>query len=347
MSPSPAASGALCILLLFALSCGPGPGLEAAAAQAGLQVDLRGSIGGSVHHHWSGDAPSGTVGIVDGRLEVSVELNRRWRAAFTFEPRLQAGFTAGDEAVSGSAGFTEGYIAYRTGAADLLAGRLLMPLETARLAAPYSLTPPDAAGRREGLFGARADVYVGSSRLQAGALQLGDRWTAAVSLRRAFAGWEATGHLVAQEQGPVAGLGFSSLVGQVVAYGEVWSVPGETALRFGAGARGFLGALLWTAEIARAPWSPGAEPVPQAGFQLAYAPFPWLGLALDGSVAHFHGSPGDPPSAPAQVPAHRWGLGAVYEVVPGVSELEFSFGRLAPPFVAASHTAGLGFRYYF
>lgn len=317
-----------------------------AAGSAAVNADVWGTVAVSVQHERMGGIGTSTAGILDGRLEVRADWERWWTSV-TLEPSARAGFADGSLEVASSLRVTEAFAAYRGVAVDLYAGRVALPVETSRLTLPYTLTPPDEAGRRSGLDGARADVYMGSNRLQLAAVRVGGRWTPVAALRHASSGWEASGRFLLEEAGLAAGLGWSGLLGTVVAYGEVWQLPGEARPRFSTGATGYLGDGVWTAELARAPFLPGAgTPVTHAAWEVAYAPAPGLRWVA-GAAAALEGGKGEGPPTVEKERAHRWGIAATYELVPGISEIELSVQRLVTPWLPATLSAGAGIRYYF
>lgn len=309
-------------------------------------VNVWGSIDGSVHYQRIKGMDSRFIGVIGGHWEMRTSLER-WVASLTLDPRVEAGLSAKSGGPTGSIVATEGYVGYHADAADLFVGRLSLPIETSRLTLPYTLTPPDESGRRRGLEGARADLYLGPSRVQVAAMRDGDHWTPIVGWRQGFSGWEATGHLLYQEHGMAAGLGWSGLLGSTVVYGEVWSVPGESKARYSAGASGYVGDVLWTGELARAPLVPETtSPVPLAAFQVTHSPTFGLILVADASVS-LDGILGDASSPAGAERAHHWGISATYELSPGESDVEFSVRRMVLPGVPTTLSTGLGLRYFF
>lgn len=300
--------------------------------RASAQTDFWGSVGFSVEHRRPDGASPQTVSFFDGHLEWRLRADP-WVVALTTEPRLQ--LTGDDEdGEAFLAGLTEGYLGYQARLGDLRVGRILMPLETARLTRPYTLTP-DRDGRRYGVDGARADVYLGENRLQMALVQIDEAWTPLVGLRRAFAGWEATVHALALQNRLVGGIGGSGLVGSVVVYGEGWAVPGESQPRYALGATGYAGDLIWTGEVARAPLQPGVTPPePLAAVQVAYTPTLGLSLTADGAVTL------------QEKPASQWGVTATYELVPGESDAELAIRRLTIPPAAPAWVVHTALRYY-
>lgn len=333
---------AIAWMAAFLFSLVLGLGHRAAAAH----VDIRGSIEAAVHFQRSAEMDPSVTGVVAGRMDMRTSFDR-WLASLTLEPRAQAGLAGESGSPAGSIGAIEGFVGYQADIGDFFVGRVSLPIETARLTLPYTLTPPDETGRRRGMEGARADLYLGASRLQVAAVREGDRWTPLAALRHAFSGWEATGHLLLHERGPAAGVGWSGLAGSTVVYGEAWSVPDEPRLRYSIGASGYLGDTFWTGELARAPFVPGTTfAVPLVAFQLSHAPAPGLILVADTSVA-LDGIVEQQSSPAGEERAHHWGIAATYELAPGESEVEISFRHSVLPGVPATLSAGLGLRYFF
>lgn len=356
--------------IAVALMCLLALGLLPAAARANGwdAMDVWGSVDVGVQHRSIEGVDPQTVAAARGRVEIRAALDP-WIAFWVLEPQAQAGLAGGSGDPSGSIGVTEGFVGYRTSSMDISAGRLSLPIETARLTVPYTLMPPDEAGRKTGRDGLRADFYWGSSRAWGALVNDGDHWMPVASLRHhflganVFSGWEAAAHLVGRDEGVAAGLGWSGLVGSTVVYGESWKVPGEGELRYALGASGYLGDALWTGEVARAPLVPGGSPgalgtdpsVFLAALQLSYAPASGLVLTADATVEleGLVGGASDPagsggsPGSSGKSPAHHWGVAATYELVPGQSEVELSLRRLAWPGAPATVLTGLGWRFYF
>lgn len=308
-------------LLLFG---GPG-GVSA-------QMDLWGSVGLWAEHRRQDGASPQTATSLDSYLEWRLMADP-WMVSLTVESKLQLTGDA-EDGEPFSAGLTEGYLAYQARLGDLRVGRILMPLETARLTRPYTLTP-DREGRRYGVDGARADLYLGASRLQMALVQVDEAWTPVVGLRHGFSGWEATVHVLARQNHLIGGLGGSGLVGSVVVYGEGWAVPGESQPRYVLGATGYAGDLIWTGEVGRVPLQPGVTPPePLAAVQVAYTPTLGLILTASGAVTL------------QDEPASHYGLTATYELVPGESDVELAIRRITIPPAAPAWVVQAALRYY-
>src|SRR5690606_17465216 len=198
-------------------------------------------------------------------------------------------------------------------------------------------TSYDAAGRRPGGDGVRADVYLSSGRLQVAAMRAGQQWTPLIGWRQQLVGGEATGYVLWKEHGPAAGVGASGLVGSTVVYGEAWSLPGEQGLRGSVGATGYLGDSLWTVELARASFpaaqtsGPQAPAVPLAAAQLAHAfPSGWTVVA-DAAAVLRDETPAAGPALGKQDRPHHLRLSVTYELLPAQAEVELSVRRQGPP----------------
>lgn len=390
-------AAAIVVMLCPGLSAAgvpPALALAATVGSSGMQADFSGELAGSLVYQQAAGA-SQALGILSGRLELRVDPVRSaagfgsgpggsssgapaWWAVKTVEPWLPVDLRGDGPAPEGSAAVTEAYAGFRFPAADVYLGRFALPLETARLVVPYTLTPPDDAGRRPGVDGVRADVYWDAGRLQLAAVREGNRWTPLVGWRQAFSGWEAAGYALARGRGVDAGIGASGLLGSTVVYGEAWRAAGEEGLRGSVGATGYWGDAVWTAELARARFpttlapGPVSPPVLLVAAQLAYAPAAGWTLAAGGAVAleelPFSYSP---PSAPggagpgsagpggagpggsggASRRAYQVGVTVTNELVPGEVELELGLRRWTPPAHpgagAAGTTATAGLRWFF
>ena len=374
-------AAAFVVVLCAGLGAAGFPAVLASAAPAGssgVQVDLGGELAGSVVYHREAAGFSQALGILSGRLALRVDPARSvtgfgsgpgggfsralvWWAAVTVEPWLPVDLRGDGLAPEGSAAVTEAYAGFRFPAADVYAGRFALPLETGRLVVPYTLTPRDDAGRRPGVNGVRADVYLSSGRWRLAAVRDGDRWTPLVGWRQAFSGWEAAGYVLARERGADAGMGASGLVGTVVVYGEAWRAAGEEGLRGSVGATGYWGEAVWTLELARASFpavrSPGPASPPGllAAAQLAYAPGSGWTVVADAAVALeelplSYSPPGGAGGESRR--AHQVGVTVTHELVPGKAELELAVRRWAQPAQPAAGPSGTtaataGVRWFF
>lgn len=140
-------------------------------------------------------------------------------------------------------GLTELYALYRLGEIDITAGLERLPLETARLNAPFSLATKeeqnpanDPKGFFKGVWGVRAAWYPGDYRFRGGLYSkkecvhdiiykgenfVEDCLNAVVSVRRNFGEFELEVHGVYSDNFNF-GLGGSGLIGDIVIYGESW-----------------------------------------------------------------------------------------------------------------------------
>ena len=150
-------------------------------------------------------------------------------------------------------GLTESFVRYDIDNIELSAGIERLPLETARLSAPFRLEPIGTLGQPLGLLGARATLFTNDWRIRPALVyrfqdeQLG----AVLSVRREFDSFDLEAHVLYLD-GFAAGLGGSGLVGDVVVYAEAWLLSEPWDVRGALGASGYLGDLLWTAEAAYA-----------------------------------------------------------------------------------------------
>lgn len=307
--------------------------LVTATLPAAAGATLWGSIGYALEYHVPPQGPQASSRL-EGWLELHLDALPLLAAA-TAEPRVELLGPGGTGSGRSSLGLTEAYIGYRTRHADLLVGRVRLPLESARLSVPYLLDRQETDRRRYGREGLRADLYLGDRRLRAALVEVEGSWTPVVSLRQPASGWDASVHALVRERRLVTGVGASGLVGSLVLYGEAWSLPEEDGLRYALGASGYAGDLLWTAEIARAP-SQLSEGMPDefAAFEAAYSPTPGASLTFGGSV----GLEKDPPA--------MLGLGAVLELIPGRADLEAAVTRLIRGTGASQASLEAAFRFY-
>ncbi|GEM_PF-1990166 len=339
--------------VLLAVATAAGGAFPALAApQASAYVGVTGELAGALVYQAVDGSSSQALGLVTGRLELRWEPGSTHWAVLSVEPWFPLDLAGDGAATSGSVAVAGAYAATRLWAADVYVGRFALPLETARLVVPYTLAPLDAAGRRPGVDGVRADVYTGPGKLQLAAVQSGGTWKALFGWRRALVGWDAFVNVLWQEQELVVGAGASGLAGPVVLYGEAWRVPGEPGLRYSVGATGYAGDLLWTAELARAPFPSGATsgapgvPVPLVAVQVALVPAAEWRVAADVGVA-LEGGPGGHPPGAVQERAHYLGVSAAYELVPGEIDLEIAARRWGLPPGPAASSVSVGLRRYF
>ena len=150
----------------------------------------------------------------------------------------------------------EAYLALQRGEWVFSAGRERLPLEVARLSLPYSMEPFTQDGVRLGRWGVRVTRSSGPTRLRIAALEDAGHIRPVVSLRWQGEGVELEGHalLAADDAQGAAGVTASGVIGELVAYGEVWHGP---EWRFVGGLSGIWQETLWTVEAGRAAPAPG------------------------------------------------------------------------------------------
>lgn len=267
----------------------------AAAGTALAQVSVRVEIpyGASVGLASSGGVTAGEASLRTG-LHVDAEA--------AFDPvhltvRLDPSMTALDGAPvapggpgafaspTWEPGLTEAYALVRQGRLDASAGIERLPLETARLTVPYQVDRTAADGRRRGLPGARASLYLDPLRLRGAVFERGGSLGGALSVRADLTSAQLEAHAVILE-GLAFGASASGTVADTVLYGEAWLLTEPWRARAAVGASGYLADALWTAEVAFAPPTglPDAAAVPQLAGQLN---IPW---PAQGSVDIYAGA---------------------------------------------------------
>ena len=146
-------------------------------SRTAAHVDIRGSIEAAVHFQRSAEMDPSVTGVVAGRMDMRTSFDR-WLASLTLEPRAQAGLAGESGSPAGSIGAIEGFVGLPSRYRGLFCGQVSLPMRNGPpRPSPYTLTPPDETGRRRGMEGARADLYLGASRLQVAAVEDGDHWT--------------------------------------------------------------------------------------------------------------------------------------------------------------------------
>ena len=229
---------------------------------------------------------------------------------------------------------TELYTRYKLGPVDVSAGLERLPLETARLNVPYSLsevqdpgTADEPKGSFEGLPGARVTWYPKDTRVRLAGFYDGDGGSisGAGSVKRYFGSFELEGHVVYRD-GLTFGLGGSGLLGATVVYGESWLLlDTDTSIRALLGATGYLGDLLWTLEGGVFPSLASASSYPRLTGQLQ--------VPQDDATWIFQAGAGLPESGALGV------LGASVSVVDGSVS---SILSLNAGFSRAATTVGIG-----
>lgn len=240
-----------------------------AAAQPG-PLHVRGEVGvdAGVAATWiSGVRDTRVPLTVRGRVEAELPLGGDLRLRGLASPAIAVG-TEGDDPEL-VPGVQEALVAWRGRRVDLSAGLERWPLGELRLAPALRLDDRLATGEPRGLLGARATAYLHPWRLRVGlAAPTGDdlvpdRVGAAAAARLDVAQVTLEAHAFSTERAG-GGLTVSGTAGELVAYGEAWLLAEPWTARGGAGLTGYLGDLLWTAELA---WAP-----PDGGLRAAARP---------------------------------------------------------------------------
>ncbi|MEJ2357080.1 MAG: hypothetical protein P8Y13_03225 [Deinococcales bacterium] len=248
----------------------------AAAGTALAQVRVRVEIpyGASVGVASYGGASAGEATFVTG-LHVDAEADLDpVRLTVRLDPSLTATDPASvlppnplaQSSPSWEAGLTEAYALLREGPVDLSAGLERLPLETARLTVPYQLDRTAKDGQRQGVWGARASLYLTPVRLRGAFLERDGSLGGALSLRADLTSAQLEANAVYLD-GLALGAGASGTLGDTVLYGEAWLLSDPWRGRGAVGASGYLSDALWTLEAAFAP--PLALPEAAAAPQLA------------------------------------------------------------------------------
>ena len=186
-----------------------------------------------------------------GHLEVDYELDSV-DFRLVLDPAVSLSGSSPDSALV-QYGLTELFARYSLGNLELSAGLERLPLETARLSAPFRLEPVGNLGQPLGLLSARATLFTSDWRIRPALIyrvqdeQLGG----VVSVRREFSSFDLEVHTLYLDSFS-AGLGGSGLIGDIVVYGEAWLLTDPWGVRGALGLSGYWGALLWTAEAAYA-----------------------------------------------------------------------------------------------
>ncbi len=200
--------------------------------------------------------------------------------------------------VDGEIGLTEVYAKYQVGEFDISAGFERLPLETARLSIPFSLSEVSGnvsaaspKGLLEGIWSTRVLWYPGEYRFRlAGFYQdEDDKFGVALSAKRFFGDFELEATTI-YDNHLTFGLNGSGLLGEVVVYGETWLLLNtpianetETTFRGLLGATGYWGDSLWTIEAGYFPNLGSVDSFPQllAQWQLPQDATTWsMGVGL-------------------------------------------------------------------
>lgn len=191
-------------------------------------------------------------------------------------------------------GLTEAYAQYRFENADVSAGLERLPIEYARLSVPYRLEPVSKSGQPLGLLGLRASFFLDDWRFRPNVLyrtqdkQLG----AVLSVRKNFAEFELEAHGSYLANELAVGLGGSGLAGDLIIYGEGWTLydlqNNHWDARAALGLNGFWEDRLWTLEAAYAtnPVIVSTSAFPQLSAQLSLPYDDGLSLDINSSLAY-------------------------------------------------------------
>ena len=215
------------------------------------QPYYRGEIEFALDSSLSAAVPSPTGLTLAGHLEAGYNLALDSPVAFNLvlDPSVRA-----SRAVTTEPGLNELYAAVTYGDLDLSAGVERLPLETARLSVPYSVETVGVRGVRHGVAGVRGVFYRGDWRVRGAALYRAvagrdfiEHVTPLVSVRKTFSSFDLEAHALYQN-GLVAGLGGSGLLGGVVVYGEAWLLTQPLEGRGVLGLNGNIASGTWTLE---------------------------------------------------------------------------------------------------
>lgn len=176
----------------------------------------------------------------------------------------------------GEIGLTEIYGRYQIGEFDISAGFERLPLETARLSVPFSLSEVTSnvsadspKGSQKGIWGARVLWYPGDYRFRLASFYQDEQFGVALSAKRFFGEFELEATAIYTNHF-VFGLNGSGLFGDVVLYGETWLLLNtpvtngtETTFRGLLGVTGYWGDSLWVLEAGYFPNLTSTQSFPQ------------------------------------------------------------------------------------
>jgi hypothetical protein len=251
------------------------------------QVSYRGDVslgGATTYASAEVDLPNGETTRVEN-VGFQVSLKAHLEGDLTFDDLgfflvLDPSVAVNDKSeIEGKIGLTEVYGRYQVGDFDISAGFERLPLETARLSVPFSLSEvrsedvsaDSPKGSLEGIWGARVLWYPGNYRFRlAGFYRRDDeQFGVALSAKRFFGEFELETTVI-YDNHFTFGLNGSGLIGDVVVYGETWVLLNtpvtngtETTFRGLLGATGYLGDSLWTLEAGYFPSFGSASSYPQ------------------------------------------------------------------------------------
>jgi hypothetical protein len=251
------------------------------------QVSYRGdvSLGGTTTYaNAEVDLPNGQTTRVDN-VGFQVSLEAHLEGDLTFDDLgfflvLDPSVTVNDKSeIEGETGLTELYGRYEVGEFDFSVGFERLPLETARLSVPFSLSEvssedvsaEEPKGSLEGIWGARVLWYPGDYRFRLASFYRGDdeQFGVAFSAKRFFGEFELEATAI-YDNHFTFGLNGSGLLGDIVVYGETWVLLNtpvangtETTFRGLLGATGYLGDSLWMLEAGYFPSFGSTSSYPQ------------------------------------------------------------------------------------
>jgi hypothetical protein len=257
------------------------------SSTAFAQFSYRGdvSLGGTTTYASAGvTLPNGQTTRVD-TAAFQVSLKAHLEGDLTFDDLgfflvLDPSVTVNDKSeVEGEIGLTELYGRYEVGEFDFSVGFERLPLETARLSVPFSLSEvssedvsaEEPKGSLEGIWGARVLWYPGDYRFRLAGFYRADdeQFGVALSAKRFFGEFELEATAI-YDNHFTFGLNGSGLLGDVVVYGETWlllntPVTNGTEITFRGllGATGYLGDSLWTLEAGYFPSFGSTSSYPQ------------------------------------------------------------------------------------
>lgn len=251
------------------------------------QFNYRGdvSLGGTTTYaNAEIDLPNGQVTRVNN-AGFQVALKAHLEGDLTFDDLgfylvLDPNVTVNDKSeLEGEIGLTELYGRYEMGEFDFSVGLERLPLETARLSVPFSLSEVKSEnvsadspkGSLAGIWGARVLWYPGDYRFRLASFYRTDdeQVGVAFSAKRFFGEFELEATAI-YDNHFTFGLNGSGLIGDVVVYGETWVLLNtpvtngtETTFRGLLGATGYLGDSLWTLEAGYFPSFGSTSSYPQ------------------------------------------------------------------------------------
>lgn len=233
---------------------------------------------------------TGTTGM---NLEFAYELNDL-TLKLIMEPSAFLNNTGTGEV---NTGLREAYASYRFDDVDISLGLERLPLETARLSVPFSITnaldivnPNELKGFFDGIWSARSTWYLEDNQFRLAAFyrEQQERVGGVISFKRFFENFDAQTIIVYDDYFAL-GLNGSTLVEDIVLYGESWflldapisnsinTTNRETNFRVLLGATGYLDDGLWTIETGYMPsqFSPSSIPQLLAQYQLPQDATTW------------------------------------------------------------------------